>query len=215
MHSMYGKRANVTDFTITSGNIMNKQFNINTEIQEVQQNILNYLQKHWKLFAAEGVFFIFLGSTAIIIPQVFSLGVALFLGWLLLIGGIFQIIRAFKMMNMPGAGLWLFSGFLQAIIGYFLIAKPLQGVLTLTMLLTVFFALEGVVKIYLALMMRPLARWGWVCFSGFTSLLLAVIVWAGWPGTASWVLGLLLGINMIFLGGSLLNISLHHKTHTY
>jgi uncharacterized membrane protein HdeD (DUF308 family) len=83
--------------------------------------------------------------------------------------------------------------------------------MTLTMLLTVFFAMEGIAKISLAFMMRPLARWSWVLFSGATSLLLAIIILMGWPGTALWVLGLLVGINMIFLGWTLLNISLHHK----
>ncbi len=191
---------------------MKQQFNINIELQELQLNILNYLQKHWKLFAVEGVFFIVLGSIAIIIPQVFTIGIALLLGWLLLVAGIFQIIRSLSLRNMPGISFWLFSGLLQVIIGYFLVIKPTAGVLTLTMLLTLFFALEGVAKISMALMMRPLSRWGWVFFSGLTSLFLAIVVWAGWPGTASWVLGLLLGINMIFLGYSLLNISLHHKT---
>ncbi len=191
---------------------MNKQFNINIEIRDVQQNILNHLQKHWKLFAAEGVFFIILGSTAIIVPQVFSIGIALFLGWLLLIGAGFQIFRALSMIDMPGFSLWFFIGLLQAVVGYFLITDPLSGVMTLTILLTLFFAIEGGVKVYLAFMMRPLARWGWVFISGFTSLLLAIIVWAGWPETASWVLGLLVGINMIFLGWSLLSISLHHRT---
>lgn len=157
---------------------MNKQFSINIEINELQQNIQHYLQKHWKLLA----------------------------------GGIFQVIRALSMINMPGFSLWFFIGVLQMVIGYFLVADPTKGVMTLTLLLTLFFAMEGMVKIYLAFMMRPLAHWGWVFFSGLTALLLAIIVWAGWPGTASWVLGLLLGINMIFLGWSLLSISLQHKT---
>ena len=191
--------------------MMNERFGINIEIGELQQKMLSHLQKHWKLFAAEGVFFIILGTIAIIIPQVFTVGIALFLGWLLLIGGIVQIIRAVSMIKMPGFSLWFFIGLLQTVVGYFLVAKPAEGAMTLTMLLTLFFGMEGIVKVYLAFMIRPLARWGWVFFSGLTSLLLAIIVWAGWPGTALWVLGLLLGINMIFLGWSLLNISLHHK----
>ncbi|BCG63519.1 MAG: hypothetical protein methR_P1238 [Methyloprofundus sp.] len=187
------------------------RFSANVEMHEIQKKMQAYLQQHWKFFTAEGVFFIVLGSIAIIVPQVFTVGIALFLGWLLLVGGGFQIIRALSMINMPGFSLWFFLGVLQVVIGYFLVADTTKGVMTLTMLLTVFFAMEGLVKIYLAFMMRPLARWGWVFFSGFTSLLLAIIVWVGWPGTASWVLGLLLGVNMIFLGWSLLNISLHHK----
>jgi len=192
--------------------MINKQFSINIEINELQQNIQHYLQKHWKLFAIEGIFFIILGSIAIIVPQVFTIAIALFLGWLLLAGGGFQVFRALSMINMPGFSLWFFIGALQLVIGYFLIADPTKGVMTLTLLLTLFFAVEGLVKIYLAFMMRPLSHWGWVFFSGLTALLLAIIVWAGWPETASWVLGLLLGINMIFLGWSLLSISLQHKT---
>jgi uncharacterized membrane protein HdeD (DUF308 family) len=191
---------------------MNEQFNLNIEMRKIQQKMQSYLQLHWKLFLAEGIFFIILGSTAIIIPHVFTVGITLLLGWLLLAGGIFQIARAVSMFNMPGFGLWLFIGLLQVVIGYFLVAEPSEGEMTLTLLLTVLFAMEGMVKIYLAFMMRPLARWGGVLFSGITSLLLAIVVWIGWPGSASWVLGLLLGINMIFLGWSLLNISLHHKT---
>ncbi|MDF1582732.1 MAG: HdeD family acid-resistance protein, partial [Methyloprofundus sp.] len=116
------------------------------------------------------------------------------------------------LINMPGFGLWFFIGMLQSIIGYMLVIDPFKGAMTLTMLLTIFFAIEGLAKISLALIMRPLARWGWVCFSGFTALSLAIIVWVGWPGTALWVLSVLLGINMIFLGWSLLSVSLHHKT---
>lgn len=191
---------------------MSEQMSVNIEILEIQQKILSHLQKHWKLFAAEGVFFIILGTIAIIIPQVFTVGIALVLGWLLLIGGTVQLIRALSMIKMPGFGLWLFIGLLQVVIGYFLVADTTEGVMTLTLLLTLFFALEGIAKIYLAFMMRPLAQWGWMLFSGFTALLVAIVVWVGWPETASWVLGLLLGINMIFLGVSLLGISLQHKT---
>jgi uncharacterized membrane protein HdeD (DUF308 family) len=183
---------------------------IEIEVREMQERMQEYLRMHWKFFLAEGAFFIILGITAIIVPQIFTIAIALFIGWLLLLGGIFQIARAIRFSSMPGFGMWLLIGILQVIIGYFLIAQPMKGALTLTMLMTLYFAVEGIAKISLAFMMRPLAHWGWVFFSGFTALMLSVVVWAGWPGTAAWVLGLLLGINMIFLGGSLVRISLHH-----
>lgn len=191
---------------------MKQRFNISIDMQEIHQKLDQYLRQHWKFFAAEGVFFIILGLIAIIVPQVFAVGLALFLGWLLLAGGVVQLIRALSMMDMPGFGLWLFIGLIQALIGYALVMDPFKGAMTLTMLLTLFFAIEGLAKMYLAFMMRPLARWHWIAFSGFTSLLLAIVIWLGWPGTALWVLGLLLGINMLFLGWSLLKISLYHKT---
>lgn len=191
---------------------MSERFNFNSDIRQLQQKMQSHLRQHWKLFAAEGIFFIILGITAIIIPQIFTVGITLFLGWLLLAGGIVQIVRAVSLINMPGFSLWLFTGLLQVLIGFFLVTDTSEGVVTLTVLLIVLFAMEGIVKSYLAFMMRPLGRWRGMLFSGVTSLLLAIVVWLGWPGSASWVLGLLLGINMIFLGWSLLTISLHHKT---
>jgi len=112
---------------------------------------------------------------------------------------------------MPGFGLWLFMGILQSVIGYLFLAQPLEGIMTITMLMALFFALEGAAKIYFALMMRPLAHWGYVLFSGTMALILAVIVWMGWPGTAEWLLGLFFGINMLFGGWALVSISLRYK----
>jgi uncharacterized membrane protein HdeD (DUF308 family) len=192
---------------------MNKIDDIDIEIQHTQQQMQNYLQTHWRLFLAESAFFIFLGLCAIVIPQFFTVAIIVFLGWILLFGGIVHVSRAFMFTNMPGFGWWLFMGILQLIIGYLFVTKPVAGALTLTMLMTVFFALEGLAKISLALMMRPLANWKFVLFSGFTALVFALIIWISWSESAHWLLGLFLGINMVFLGWSLVKISLHHKVH--
>jgi len=190
---------------------MNKTEDINIEIKQLQQQMLNYLQTHWKFFLAEGIFFIILGLCAVLIPQFFTVAIVVFLGWIILFGGIVQISRAFMFSDMPGFVLWLFMGILQVVVGYLFIAEPAAGVLTLTMLITLFFALEGIAKISLALMMRPLANWGFILFSGITALVFALIIWISWSESAHWLLGLLLGINMIFMGWSLVKISLHHK----
>jgi len=190
---------------------MSKIDDINIELQHMQQQIQTYLQMHWRLFLAEGVFFIILGLCAIVVPQFFTVAIVVFLGWILLFGGIVHISRAFVFQNMPGFSGWLFMGVLQVIIGLLFITKPVAGALTLTMLVTVFFALEGLAKISLALMMRPLANWGFILFSGITALVFALIIWFSWSESAHWLLGLFLGINMVFLGWSLVKISLHHK----
>ncbi|WP_174627130.1 HdeD family acid-resistance protein [Candidatus Methylobacter favarea] len=184
---------------------------INIELQHMQQQMLVYLRKHWKLFLTEGIIFIVLGISAIVIPQVFTVAIVLFLGWIILFGGIVHISRALFFWQMPGFWLWLFMGLLQLVIGFLFIANPIAGILTLTMLMALFFALEGITKISLALMMRPLTNWGFMLFSGITALVFALIIWLGWPETANWLLGLFLGINMVFLGWSLVKISLHHK----
>jgi uncharacterized membrane protein HdeD (DUF308 family) len=191
---------------------MNEIHDLNVEIQHMQQQMQNYLKMHWRLFLAEGILFILLGLCAIVIPQLFTVAVVVFLGWLLLFGGVVHVGRAVMTVNMPGFGWWLFIGILQVVVGYLFIAKPMAGALTLTMLLTLFFAMEGVAKISLALMMRPLTNWGFMLFSGATALLFAIIIWLSWSESVQWLLGLFLGINMLFMGGTLVKISLHHKS---
>lgn len=181
-------------------------------VQQIQHAIAAFLQKHWKIFFTEGLLFIVLGILAVTAPHISTIGITLILGWLLLLAGCVQIIRSVSFITMPGVGLWFLIGVLQAVIGYFFIREPQQGSLTITLLLTLFFAVEGLIKIFIAMLMRPLAHWGSMLFTGVTALCLAIAVWLGWPDTGRWVLGLLLGVNMILLGRVLIKISLHHKT---
>jgi uncharacterized membrane protein HdeD (DUF308 family) len=190
---------------------MNTKQNVDIEMQLIQQQMQNYFQKHWKLFLAEGILFIILGLCAVVVPQLFSVAVVIFLGWLILFGGVIHISRALMFSGMPGFGSWLFMGILQAVVGYLFIAQPAAGVFTLTILVTLFFALEGMAKISLAFMMRPLPNWGLILFSGITALVFAFIIAISWSESSQWLLGLFFGINMIFLGATLVKISLHHK----
>ena len=184
---------------------------IMTELKHMQQQTLVYMQAHWRLFLFEGIFFILLGLCAIIIPQFFTVVIVILLGWLIVLGGVIHVSRALFFRDMPGFGLWLGLGILQMVVGYLLIADPIAGVLTLTMMMTLFFAFEGIIKIYLALMMRPLPQWNFMLFSGVTALLFAAIILTFWSETEHWLLGLFLGINMMMLGGSMVKMSLHHK----
>ena len=182
------------------------------DVKQIQHKMQAYFQAHWKLFLAEGILLIILGIIAIIVPQFFTVAIVVALGWILLFGGVFLLSRALFFFRMPGFSLWIFMGLLQALVGYLFLTEPLDGILTLTVLMALFFALEGVAKIAFALMMRPLAHWGFVLFSGVTAVALACVVWMGWPGTADWLLGLFFGINLFFGGWSLVNISLRHKS---
>jgi uncharacterized membrane protein HdeD (DUF308 family) len=191
--------------------MMKNTDDILTDIKQVQQQMLAYMQAHWRLFLFEGFFFILLGLCAVIIPQFFTVVIVIFLGWLIVLAGAVHVSRALFFRDMPGFGLWLALGILQIVVGYLLIADPIAGVLTLTMMMTLFFALEGSIKIYLALMMRPLPHWSFMLFSGITALGFAIIILAFWSEMAHWLLGLFLGINMIMLGVSMVKMSLLHK----
>lgn len=189
---------------------MSNQENVNIETH-IQQKIVVYIQKHWRMFLTEGIFFIALGIAAILAPYFFTEAFVIFFGWILLAGGVIHVSRSLMFSTMPGFWLWLFIGILEMGAGYLFIAAPLAGLITLTMMMSVFFAFEGLAKISLALVLRPLAHWGLMLFSGVTSLVFALIIVVSLSETANWLLGVLLGINMIFLGWSLIKLSLFHK----
>lgn len=166
------------------------------------------LQNHRYLMLFEGVLFVILGFLAITLPGISTLSTELFIGWLLLFGGAFQLFRAFKSRRAPGFVGSLLTGLLYALFGVMLLVFPVAGILSLTLLLTVFFAVEGIAKIILSFQLRPFKNWGWLLLNGILALILAYIIWSGWPGTAFWVLGMLVGINMIFFGTSIMMLSL-------
>jgi len=171
----------------------------------------DFLEQYWRFIFIEGLLFILLGTTAIVVPQIFTVAIALFLGWLILLGGLIQMMRTLVFSSIPGFWLWLSLALLQIVLGYLLITNPLTGALTLTLMLLIFFAIEGISKISLALLIKPLANWSWMLFSGVTALIFVVIIIIGWSEVSHWLLGLLLGINMVFLGWALVKMSLHFK----
>jgi uncharacterized membrane protein HdeD (DUF308 family) len=194
--------------------MMSNTDNIATDLKHAQQQILAYMQTHWRLFLFEGIFFILLGFCAFIVPRFFSVFIAIFLGWIIVIGGVTQVSRVLFLPKIPGVGLWLTLGILQLVVGILLIADPIAGVLTLTLMLALFFAVEGVIKIYMAWMMRPLPHWGYVLLSGITAVVLAFAIIAFWSDIPQWLLGLFLGINMMMLGVAMVKIGLHHNDRT-
>ena len=86
------------------------------------------------------------------------------------------------------------------IIGILFLRNPGQGLVTITLLLIVFLMMEGISKIIFALTIRPFPNWGWVLTSGIIGILLSVYLWNNLPVTAIWLLGVLLGIQLISEG---------------
>jgi uncharacterized membrane protein HdeD (DUF308 family) len=129
----------------------------------------------------------------------------------MVMAGAVQASRALFLRNMPGFGLWLGLGVMQVVVGCLIIADPIAGVFTLTVMMTLFFAFEGITKMYWAYKLRPLPDWNYAFFSGVTALVFAVIIFIFWSETAHWLLGLFVGINMIVMGWSMVKMSLRYK----
>jgi len=141
---------------------------------------------------------------AVALPNLATLAVEIFVGWLFFVGGIFRTASVWHSRQAPSFVWSMLTAILSIVLGLILVLRPLAGVLTLTMVLVAFFIIEGIASIIGAVEHRQhLRSWGWVLFSGIIDLVLAYLIWAGWPSSASWAIGLLVGINMLFLGLSL------------
>ncbi len=148
----------------------------------------------------EAFLFILLGCIAIAAPQFTTLGVEILVGALFGAAGIVQLIRLFQAKDAPGFWSSLFSAILNLVLGGLLLFYPIVGIVSLTYLLIVYFVLDGISKIYYGFQIKPREKWGWILFSGMLSIILAGLIFTGLPGSATWVIGLLLGINMLFFG---------------
>jgi uncharacterized membrane protein HdeD (DUF308 family) len=183
------------------------------DLERIQRAVATSLHEHWVLFLVEGLVLVVLGLAAIVLPPIATLAIEILVGWLFLISGIMGLITTFWMRQAPGFWWALLSAVLGIAAGVVLLAWPLSGVLTLTLILIVFFTVEGVATIMYALdHKRELSgRWGWMLVSGIVDLILAGIILVGLPGTAAWAIGLLVGINMIFGGSALIAMAMHAR----
>ncbi len=169
------------------------------------------VQKHWLGFLVLGIISLILGSAAIVTPLVATGFVVLVIGVVLIVNGISQLIHCFKT-EKTGSFIWsLVTAVIFIIAGGLVLARPLLGAVTLTLIMAVFFILEGITKIATGFKLKPAPNWNWLFFSGLLSLLLGVIIFSGWPGDTTWVPGMFLGIDLVFGGWSLIMISLAAK----
>jgi uncharacterized membrane protein HdeD (DUF308 family) len=175
---------------------------VDPSVSDMRRAVTNAFSAHWKLFLFQGVVMIVLGVLAVCAPVAATLAVDIYVGWLLLISGLIGLIAIVSTHHVH-AFLWsLITAALSVVIGVLLILKPVEGAVSLTLVLTAFFIAEGVFQAAVAIASRHVmtGHWGWMLMSGIADLVLAAIIIAGWPGTAIWALGLLVGINLLTSG---------------
>jgi uncharacterized membrane protein HdeD (DUF308 family) len=188
--------------------------NRSVEDERLQVDIGQAFREHWVLFLVEGIVLLILGVLAVVVPPLATLAFTVFFGLLFLISGVFGLVATFGARGAPGFWWSLLSGALALAVGIIMILLPVGGAISLTMVLTAFFIVDGVASIMYALAHRQqLAnRWGWLLAVGLCDLVLAAVIIAGFPGTAAWAIGLLIGIDMIFSGTALIVLALYART---
>jgi uncharacterized membrane protein HdeD (DUF308 family) len=182
-------------------------------IPEIQRAVSKSLHEHWKLYLFEGIVLVVLGFAAIVLPPLATLALTILFGWLFLLSGIVGLVTTFMMRHAPGFWWSLISAALAVIVGGLLLARPITGAISLTIVLVAFFLIEGIASIMFALEhKRELSgQWGWMLVSGIVDLVLAAMIFAQLPSSAAWALGLLLGINMLFGGSALIAMALNAR----
>lgn len=161
---------------------------------------------HWRLALAEGIVLLVLGALAIVLPLFAGLLIAITLGWLLFLAGILGLVSSVAMRRTPGFWWSLLSSLIALAAGGMLFLFPLGGMISLTLLLAIFLFADGVVTVMLALSHRDWEsrKWGWLLFNGILDLFLAVAIFVFLPGVAAWVVGTILGIDLVFGGFSMI-----------
>ncbi|OCG47019.1 hypothetical protein A9G34_03420 [Gilliamella sp. Choc4-2] len=164
-----------------------------------ENNVYN-LKERSNWFILVGVILIILGSLALgyqFMATVFSV---YFIGSLILIAGIAQALHSFRIKGFGQSALWAVMGILYIFIGLMSFFQPVAISSALTLVISFLLIMSGFTQIFAAMNNRNLPRWGWILTSGIITLILGFMIIAGWPYDSLWVLGMFLGIDLIFQG---------------
>jgi uncharacterized membrane protein HdeD (DUF308 family) len=171
---------------------------------------LEDFQKNRGWFLALGILLIIGGSLAIIYDVAATLLSVLFFGWLLIAVGAIEAVQSFWQPRWGGFFLHLIVGILAVVVGFHLVSSPMSGALVLTLVMAIYFMVIGIMRVVTALAMR-FPNWGWVILSGLITFILGIMIKSQWPATGLWVIGLFIGIDMIFSGWSYVMLSMAAK----
>jgi len=163
--------------------------------------------KRWGWFLLLGVVFIALGAIAAGDLFYATIAAVFYVGILMTIAGALQVLHAFRVRTWGGFLLWLVSGLLYAVAGTCAFANPALASLILTLLLAVLTLSSGVLRLLIGIRAKPTKGWGWIIASGVVTALAGLVFLIGWPVNSIWLLGLLLAIDLIFQGMTLIGFA--------
>lgn len=166
------------------------------------EDLLELLRRSSRWLMVAGVLAVLAGAVAIVVPAVASVATAIFIGWMLVFAAVFLFVDAFAVRDVGRLIMRVLLALITLAAGISLLVAPLRGTYTLTVLLVLYFALMGVVRIGVAVAERGLPGAGLTAFNGVVTLLLAVLIGARLPESSDWAIGLLVGIDFLFFGFS-------------
>ena len=154
-------------------------------LEEFSESVSEY--RSW--FMILGGALILLGIVAVIFPMMTTIAVKVFLGWIILIGGLVTAFHAFSTQKWSAFFYNLMVGLLYVLVGGWLAFLPLSGVITLTVMLASLFIIQGVLQAALAFRLKPRDGWAWILVAGIIAILAGIMLISGLPSTAAWAIG--------------------------
>lgn len=150
---------------------------------------------------------IVLGIAAIVFPFFASIASTLVFGWIFIFAGIVQIIYAFQSSGAGKVAWKLVLGALYLLAGIVVVARPLEGVLAFTLVLGITIFVQGIIQVSIAFQLRRTSpTWGWMLVSGIVGIIFGIFVWSSLPFSAAWLIGTLIGVNLLFDGAWMLTL---------
>jgi uncharacterized membrane protein HdeD (DUF308 family) len=178
----------------------------NSELSDFQNAVRTALRENWKWFVFQGVVMLILGCLAVAEPVIASVAVDIYVGWLFMFSGVLGLVAMFSARDASAFFWMLLTSALSLAAGILLVWKPDAGTVSLTLVLTAFFIAEGAFQVGASISYREVLpdSWGWQLASGIADIVLAGLIIYFWPLSASWTLGLVVGVNLITTGLAIL-----------
>jgi len=187
----------------------------NAGIDDTKQHLAETLARakaqiaeHWIGYLVLGIVLVLAGMAAIVFPYLSTIAAKIALGWIFVFSGVAIIVHAFSAGDWRGFFWNLLIGLLHLIVGGYLALLPLTGILTLTILIAALLIADGLLEVGMALRLRPQEGWGWILLSGLVAIAAGLLIALQLPNSATWTIGLIVGIKMIFAGWAFITLAL-------
>jgi len=175
------------------------------ENQNIESAFMGEIKKNSGLTIAMGIIVLLMGLFAMGSPFIAGLSLAMVVGFMLIVGGISQLVFAIK----ARTGIFtIIPGALTVIVGGYMVSNPGAALATLTLFLAIYLIISGFFEVMMAFQAKPVKGWGWALFSGILSVVLGAMIWSQFPLSGDWAIGILLGIKLFFSGWTLMMFGL-------
>jgi uncharacterized membrane protein HdeD (DUF308 family) len=172
-----------------------------------EDDLATALRRGRRRLMIAGVIAMVLGAVSIVVPAVGSVGIAIFIGWVLVLASGFMLADALSVRHTGRLALRLVLALITFTAGFYLLVAPLHGVFTLTVVLVIWFIATGTGRVIVGIAERGMPGAGMTILSGVVSLVLGILIAEKLPSSATWAIGLIVGIDLLFAGIALVVLS--------